>query len=224
MPAAKESFDIEEAIIRLRKAVQPLPKAALFDLYEQGYTSAFEQLIACLISVRTYDEVTVPVAQKLFALGRAPAEIAVIPVPEIDQAIRACTFHETKAYQIQAIAQQVLEKYQGELPCDFEVMTSFKGIGPKCANLALGIACEKPQGIGVDIHVHRVTNRWGYIQQTTPEKTMKQLHQQLPEKYWVEINKLLVPFGKHICTGNLPHCSTCPLLSMCQQVGVDKHR
>jgi endonuclease-3 len=89
--------------------------------------------------------------------------------------------------------------------------------------LALGIACDRPF-IGVDIHVHRVTNRWGYVAAPTPEATMLALEQVLPKKYWVEINKLLVPFGKHVCTGVAPKCSTCPLLEMCQQVGVTSHR
>jgi endonuclease III len=86
----------------------------------------------------------------------------------------------------------------------------------------LGIACDEPR-IGADIHVHRVTNRWGYVQAATPELTMAALEQKLPRRYWVEINRLLVPFGKHICTGRLPHCSTCPVESMCQQVGVTRH-
>ena len=104
-----------------------------------------------------------------------------------------------------------------------EVLLSFRGVGPKCANLALGIACGKP-GIAVDIHVHRVVNRWGYVRAEAPEKTMRALVDRLPKSYWIEINSLLVPFGKHICKGTLPRCSTCPVLSMCQQVGVDRHR
>jgi len=216
-------FHIEQVIELLRKAVKPLPKAALFDLYDQGHTSPFEQLIACLISVRTYDEVTVPAAQALFALARTPEDMYKLSIPQIDKAIRASTFHEAKAPQIWEIARNIIEKYNGALPCDYTILTSFRGIGPKCANLTLGIACGEPR-IGVDIHVHRVTNRWGYVQTKSPEKTLAALEKKLPPKYWVEINRLLVPFGKHICTGNLPHCSTCLLQSMCAQVGVKKHR
>ncbi len=223
MTGAKIPFDIHEAIQRLRIAVQPLPKAALFDLYDQGHTSLFEQLLACIISIRTYDEVTVPTALQLFRLGTTPEAISRLTPTQIDAAIRACTYHEAKAYQMLAIAQTIRETYQGNLPCDFDVLTSFKGVGPKCANLALGIACGQAR-IGVDIHVYRVTNRWGYVQTTTPEKTMKALEDKLPEEYAVEINRLLVPFGKHICTGTLPYCSSCPLLDMCAQVGVSKHR
>jgi endonuclease III len=142
---------------------------------------------------------------------------------EIDTLIRACTFHGAKAPQIHAIARRAVEEYGGELPCDPDVLMSLPGVGPKCANLVLGIACGQPH-IGVDIHVHRVTNRWGYVQAATPEQTMAALEQVLPQAFWVEINRLLVPFGKHICTGTLPRCSTCPVLEMCRQVGVTASR
>jgi endonuclease-3 len=111
----------------------------------------------------------------------------------------------------------------GRLPCDAELLQSFRGVGPKCANLALGVACGERR-ISVDIHVHRVTNRWGYVRASSPERTMAALAEVLPRRYWVEINGLLVPFGKHVCTGRLPRCSTCPVLDMCCQVGVAAHR
>ena len=219
----QKSFDIDLAIERIRTAVRPWPKAALFQLAENGFTSTFEQLVACIISIRTYDEVTLPLARKLFERARTPQEVGKLSHEELDELIHACTFHERKASQILAIAQRVIKQYDGKLPCDLEVLVSFAGVGPKCANLVLGIACGEPF-ISVDVHVHRVTNRWGYVQASTPEKTMPALEAKLPKSYWIEINRLLVPFGKHICTGSLPHCSTCPVLEMCQQVGVKTHR
>jgi endonuclease-3 len=113
--------------------------------------------------------------------------------------------------------------YGGQLPCDREVLLSLSGVGPKCANLALGIACDQPF-IGVDIHVHCVTNLWGYVAASTPERTLAVLETKLPRAYWIEINRLLVPFGKHVCAGQRPRCSMCPVLDMCQQVGVGAHR
>jgi endonuclease III len=223
MEIEKQPFDIDEALQRIDKAVEGFAKAALFELAEDGFTSPFEQLVACIISIRTYDEVMLPTARKLFARARTPLQISELSVQEIDTIIRAATFHEGKAQQIHAIAKRVVEEFNGEMPCDEAVLLSFKGVGPKCANLVLGIACNQPK-IGVDIHVHRVTNRWGYIAATTPEKSMAALTAKLPRRYWVEINRLLVPFGKHICTGARPKCSTCPVLEMCQQVGVDLHR
>jgi endonuclease III len=219
----KKPFDVGLAVRRIRKAVKPFPKAALFELAEDGFTTTFEQLLACIISIRTYDEVTLPVSRKLFARARTPAAISELTYEELDALISPSTFHERKASQMLAIARRTINEYGGEIPCDPEVLMSFAGVGPKCAHLVLGIACGEPF-ISVDIHVHRVTNRWGYVKASTPEKTMVALGETLPRRYWIEINRLLVPFGKHICTGTLPHCSTCPVLDMCQQVGVKAHR
>jgi endonuclease-3 len=218
----KKPFDIAMAIRRIRTAVKPWPKAALFELAENGFTSTFEQLVACIISIRTYDEVTLPVSHKLFERARTPAEMIKLPYEELDALIRPSTFHERKASQILAIAARAVDEFGGSLPCDREVLMSFAGVGPKCANLALGIACDEPF-ISVDVHVHRVANRWGYVDSSSPEKTMITLEAILPRRYWIEINRLLVPFGKHLCKGTVPHCSTCPVLDMCQQVGVKAH-
>src|SRR5947209_1262121 len=219
----KEPFDLAEALRRVRAAVEPFPKAALFELAELGHDSAFEQVVACIISVRTRDEVMLPTARRLFAVARTPAEVARLSVTEIDEIIRTSSFHEVKARNIRAIADRVEREFGGTLPADEAVLLSLPGVGPKCANLVLGIAGGQMR-VGVDVHVHRVTNRWGYVQTRTPEQTMAALEKSLPRRYRVEINKLLVPFGKHVCTGILPKCSTCPVLSMCRQVGVTSHR
>ena len=221
----KRRFDIDEVMTRIRTTIaeRGVADAALFALASEGYTSLFEQLVACVISIRTFDETMLVCARRLFARARTPATIAALSVRTIDSLIRQSAFHEAKAHQIRAIAQRTEREFGGALPCDFEVLTSFKGVGPKCANLALGIACGESR-IGVDVHVWRVTNRWGYIAAPTPEQAMRALERKLPRPYWVEINRLLVPFGKHVCTGRLPHCSSCPVLEMCRQVGVTEHR
>jgi len=219
----KKTFDIGLALKLISEAVRPFPKAAMFELAEDGFDSPFEQLVACMISIRTYDEVSLPTARKLFARARTPAQMSKMTPKEIDSLINTSTFHERKAAQIHVIAKRIMDEYDGNLPCDSETLLSFSGVGPKCAHLVLGIACGQPY-ISVDIHVHRVTNRWGYVKASTPEKTMAALEAKLPQKHWIDINRLLVPFGKHICTGTLPKCSTCPVLDMCQQVGVKAHR
>ena len=219
----KEPVSIPKIIRRIRKAVKPFPKAMLFELASQGHDSVFEQLVACIISIRTRDEASQPVALRLLEAANTAQQVARLTRPRIAELIHGCAFYEAKAAQIQEIARQAVAEYGGELPCDAEVLISFRGVGPKCANLALGIACGQSL-IGVDIHVHRVVNRWGYVRTSSPEKTMVALQEKLPRRYWVEINALLVPFGKHICTGRLPRCSTCPVLEMCRQVGVTEHR
>lgn len=220
---SKTAFDIDQVIKQIRVAVAPLPKAAMFELADEGFASPFEQLVACIISIRTYDEVMLPTARRFFARARTPSEVSRLTPAEIDQLIVASSFHERKAQQIHTLARRIVDEYGGTLPCETEVLLSFEGVGPKCTNLVLGIACGEAR-IGVDIHVHRVTNRWGYVKASTPEKTMTALEAKLPRRYWVEINRLLVPFGKHICTGQRPRCSTCLVLDMCQQIGVEDHR
>ena len=219
----KLPFAIATVLRRIRAEVARYADAAMFELYDRGHTSLFEQLVACVISIRTYDEVSLPAALRLFERAPTPAAVAALGPAAIDRLIADATFHEPKARQIHEIARRTAEEFGGELPCDAEVLTSFRGVGPKCANLALGIACGQ-RLISVDVHVHRVTNRWGYVSAPTPERTLAQLEEKLPKRYWVEINRLLVPFGKHVCTGARPKCSTCPVLEYCRQVGVTEHR
>jgi endonuclease-3 len=208
---------------RIREVVRPFPKAALFELAEDGFDSPFEQLVACIISIRTRDEVMLPTARRLLGRARTPIAVSRLTAQEIDGLIGTCSFHELKARQIHEIARRSVEEYGGAVPCEYDALVSFGGVGPKCANLVLGIACGEPR-VGVDVHVHRVTNRWGYVETRTPEETVAALEEKLPRRRWVEINRLLVPFGKHVCTGRLPRCSSCPVLEFCRQVGVTAHR
>ena len=208
---------------RIRVAVAEHADAAMFELAERGFKSVFQQLVACIISIRTLDEVSLPLAIKLLERAPTPEQMAKRSVAQIDELIRASSFHEAKAAQIRDIARRTVDEFGGELPCDFDVLTSFRGVGPKCANLTMGVACGAER-ISVDIHVHRVTNRWGYVATSSPERTMVALEAKLPRRYWIDINRLLVPFGKHICTGVRPKCSTCPVLEYCRQVGVTEHR
>jgi endonuclease-3 len=195
----------------------------MFELAEEGYNSPFEQLVACMISIRTLDEMSLPAARRLFQRARTPEEIDKLTPSQIDDLIHDSSFHERKAVQIHKLAGRVIHEFDGVLPCEPEILMSFEGVGLKCANLTLGIACGIPR-VSADVHVDRVTNRWGYVETSSPEATSLALESKLPKRYWVEINRLLVPFGKHICTGRLPHCSTCPVLDYCRQVGVKAHR
>ena len=224
----KLPFDIDAVVARLRAGTRGLADAAMFALRDggdghPGYGTVFQQLVACILSIRTRDETSLPVARRLFARAATPEAIAALSVNEIGALIAESTFAEAKAAQIHAIAARAAAELGGELPADADVLMSFKGVGPKCANLALGVATGTA-GIAVDVHVHRVTNRWGYVETRTPEATMAALERVLPQRYWVEINRLLVPFGKHVCTGARPKCSTCPVLEYCRQVGVTDHR
>lgn len=223
MSRTKKPFDLEDMLARIDVAVAPYPKAAMFELYARGYRSLFEQLVSCVISIRTLDETTIPVSEKLFATARTPQAMAEMGTDRLTQLLFGSTFPEQKAATILGVARAALEEKNSELPADFTRLTALKGIGPKCASLALGVAAGQA-GISVDVHVHRVVNRWGFVQTRTPEATMLALQAEVPKARWIDINRLLMPFGKHICKGTLPYCSTCPVLAYCRQVGVTKHR
>src|SRR5215207_4601589 len=219
----KKPFDIDVVVRRIRREVAQYADAAMFDLRSHGYATIFQQLVACVISIRTRDEVSLPVSIALLERAPTPERMAKLTERQIDGLIAKSTFHESKARDIRAIAERTVSEFHGELPADFDVLTSFRGVGPKCANLALGVAASQKR-ISVDVHVARVTARWGYVRGPSPDAVRRQLEEQLPKRYWIEINRLLVPFGKHVCTGRLPRCSTCPVLEYCRQVGVVAHR
>ena len=215
--------DYDDLIAAMRDQVDLLPQTggAMFLLADEGFDSVFEQVISAVVSVRAYEEVTLPASRRLFAAGRTPAAVADLGVERINELIAPATYHEAKAGQIHAIAVAARDEHGGVLPCDFDVLTGFKGVGPKVANLAIAVACDAPHGVPVDIHVHRITNRWGSVSTTNPEATRKALEKVLPKRHWAEINRLCVPFGKFVCTANRPKCSQCAARAWCQQIGVE---
>jgi endonuclease-3 len=223
LPHPPPIADIHEAMRIVTEAVRDMPKPSMFQLADEGFGTPFEQLIACIISIRTLEETSLPVSRRLFAAARTPGQVAALSISEFEKLITPATFPEPKAANIHAIAVRVRDEFGGELPCDGAVMQEFTGVGPKCANLALGIACGQPT-IPVDIHVHRVVNRWGYVRAKTPEQTLKALEPKLPMEYRPAINRLLLPFGKYICTGGTPRCLSCPLIEICPKIGVTKAR
>src|SRR3954453_743426 len=221
---AKEPLRIGEVFRRLRRAVADFPKAAMFDLRDRGFGSPYEQLVGSLISARTRDETTLRVCLRLFAEARTPAEMVALGESRLVELLHGVAFAEVKARDILEFSRRILEEHEGRVPDTLEGLTAFRGVGPKIAALTLAVGFDRPV-IAVDIHVHRITNRWGYVATHSPEQTMKALAELLPERYWIEINERLVPFGKWICTGAAPpRCSPCLLRSMCRQVGVVEQR
>jgi endonuclease-3 len=219
----KEPFDIDEAFRRLRSAIAGLPKAAMFDLRDLGHGTPFEQLVGSLISARTRDETTLKVCLRLFQVARTPQQMLELDEGELTRLLAGASFAEVKARDILAMSRRIVEEWGGRVPDTLEGLIALRGVGPKIAALTLAVGFGRP-AIAVDIHVHRIVNRWGYVSAPSPEKTMLALGEVLPERYWIEINERLVPFGKFVCTGVRPKCSTCPLMSMCRQVGVTDHR
>jgi endonuclease-3 len=160
VPEKVARFSLNKALKLVEIAIQPFPKAALFELAERGWNTTFQQLLACMISVRTLDEVTVPIAERLLTRAPTPDRLLTLSLEELSELIQDCTFSESKARHMREIARIAWHEHGGILPCDETILLSLPGIGPKCANLVLGIVGGQPK-IGVDIHVHRVMNRWG---------------------------------------------------------------
>ncbi|WP_129126266.1 endonuclease III domain-containing protein [Geomonas oryzae] len=213
---------IHEAIAILNEAVKAWVSPAVTIVATQG-RDPFKVLVSCILSLRTRDQTTAEASSRLFAMADTPQKMAQLGVAEIEQAIYPVGFYRVKAEQILAISQTLCDLYQGAVPDDLETLLTFKGVGRKTANLVITLGFGKP-GICVDIHVHRISNRWGYVKTNTPEQTEFALRKKLPDQYWIIINDLLVTFGQNQCTPVSPRCSTCPLYQLCDRVGVSKSR
>ena len=214
-----EPFDIDEVFRRLRRDVADRPKAAMFDLRDRGFDSPFEQLVGALLSARTRDEATLEVCLRLFEAARTPEQLVELGQDRLVALIRGVGFPEPKARDLLEIARRIDSEHGGAVPDTLGGLTAFRGVGPKIAALTLAVGFNRP-AIAVDVHVHRIVNRWGYVRASSPEKTAAALADVLPQRYWIEINERLVPFGKFRCTAARPRCSDCPLRPMCARVGV----
>jgi endonuclease-3 len=183
----------------------------------------FRILMSTVLSLRTKDEVTEVASKRLFAIADTPQDLAATPVRTIEQAIYPVGFYKTKARSIKKIAAQIDKDYSGIVPDSIDELLKFKGVGRKTANLVVTLGYGK-DGICVDTHVHRVSNRLGLVETKNPEKTEFALMDVLPLKHWIGYNELLVSFGQKVCKPISPHCSTCPLEKKCPRIGVGKHR
>lgn len=180
-------------------------------------------LISCLLSLRTKDKTTDEASHRLFALARTPAAMLKLPLKKIERAIYPVGFYRTKAKSIHQICDRLLDAYGGIVPDSIDELVTLPGVGRKTANLVVTVGYGKP-GICVDIHVHRISNRWGYIKTKTPEESEQALRDTLPKRYWITFNDLLVPYGQNLCQPVSPFCSTCKLTAYCDRVGVKKSR
>ena len=183
----------------------------------------FLTLISCLLSLRTKDATTRAASERLFALARAPQAMRRLSLRAIERAIYPVGFYRTKAKTIRQVCETLLARYGGQVPDDLDELLTIKGVGRKTANLVITLAFRKP-GICVDTHVHRISNRWGYVKTATPEQTEMALREVLPSKHWLVYNDLLVAFGQHLCHPTSPWCSRCPIEGACARVGVRQTR
>ncbi len=183
----------------------------------------FHVLISCILSLRTKDQTTREASNRLFALADNPEEMVKIPAERLEKIIYPVGFYRTKARKIKEICEVLINSYFGKVPDEIDELLKLNGVGRKTANLVVTLGYQKP-GICVDTHVHRITNRWGYVKTRNPYETEFALREKLPAKYWLTINDLLVTFGQNICLPVSPKCSICPVRGYCKRVGVTRSR
>lgn len=190
---------------------------------ERDSSDPFLVLISCLLSLRTKDEVTEGASRRLFAAARTPQQLLSLSLPKIRKLIYPVGFYRTKARRIHQICHHLLGRFRGRVPETLEELLTLPGVGRKTANLVMTLGHKKP-GICVDVHVHRISNRLGYVRTRTPFDTEMALREKLPRPYWMEYNGLLVSFGQEICRPVSPWCSRCPVKRYCARRGVGRSR
>lgn len=215
--------EIHAAIRIVRREIRQWEEPVVGVVARLSARDPFRILISCLLSLRTKDKTTGEASARLFALAHTPAGLLRLSLNKIERAIYPVGFYRMKAKSIHAICRRLLDVYGGRVPDSIDELVTLSGVGRKTANLVVTVGYKKP-GICVDIHVHRISNRWGYVKTKTPEKTEEALRQKLPKPYWITFNDLLVPYGQHVCLPVSPFCSRCKLIEYCDRVGVTRSR
>ena len=213
------SEDIHNIVRVLKKETRQWPVPAIGHYVETPFTV----LISCLLSLRTQDKTTNAASERLFAIANKPKSMLATPVPVIEKAIYPVSFYRVKARTIHAICTQLLERFGGDVPSTMDDLLSLPGVGRKTANIVITLAFEQ-EGIAVDTHVHRISNRLGYVRTKTPDQTEMSLRRKLPRRYWIVFNDLLVAYGQNLCKPISPFCSRCKIAEYCKRIGVKTKR
>ena len=216
------SVDIDSILKIVKKEYQHWDTPSV-TLIAKHHGTPFKVLIATIISLRTRDKVTIDAAARLFALADTPRKMMILSEQQIAEAIYPCAFYKNKARQIKEAAKRLQIEFQGRVPSDIDTLCTFNGVGRKTANLVLVEGYKKP-AICVDTHVHRISNRLGYVKTKNPDQTEQMLREKLPRKHWKKYNEILVAFGQKICVPISPKCSECPVSHLCPKRGVTKRR
>ena len=214
-------FPVSEVLAKVKKAVQGCRVPSLTIISQKN--DPFAVLVSCIISLRTRDEVTDPASARLLKLAKTPAQLMKLSNAKLEQAIYPAAFFRNKSQSIKELCKDLVDNYEGRVPDKLEELLKLKGVGRKTANLTLILGHNKP-GICVDIHVHRISNRWGYVKTKSPNETEMALRDKLPKCYWKGYNDLLVTFGQNICKPVSPFCGSCAIAEICPKIDVSKYR
>ena len=208
----KSQKNIDKIVNGIKNA--NLPQTDFVKMMEE-FHDPFKVLICCILSLRTNDKTTYPCSLRMLELGTKPADFLSLDAETLAKAIYPVGFYKNKAQQILDLSKEIIEKYNGKVPCSIDELVKFKGVGRKTANLVMAKGFDKP-AICVDVHVHRISNRLGWVKTQTPDETEMELRKLLPEKYWLDINTILVTFGQNICKPQRTYCDKCPIKKYCE--------
>ncbi len=203
------SKEVRKVLSVLRKTHQPTMLEHL-----SGYTP-FQLLVATLLSSRTKDSVTLPLVKRLFQKCPRPEDLLNISLKELEESLYGIGFYQTKAKNVQKLSRIILDEFNGRIPDNFSQLVALPGVGRKTANCILNYAFQKP-AIAVDTHVHRISNRLGWVKTKGPEETEKQLSTTVPKELWSQVNELLVDHGQRVCLPRNPRCSVCSVKGYCE--------
>ena len=215
------SDDLPVVIKRLKKVTKDWPTPVVTKI---SYAlDPFKVLISCLLSLRTRDEITRAASERLFYLADTPQKVLQLDLKTVEKVIYPVAFYRNKAFCLFEICRDLIDDHNGNVPKKLDQLLKLKGVGRKTANLTLILGHSK-YGICVDTHVHRISNRWGYVKTNSPDETEMVLREKLPKRYWMKFNELLVSFGQNMCKAQSPYCSKCFVIEYCAQSGVKNYR
>ena len=214
-------FPISEVLTKVQKAIQGFRTPSLTVISQKN--DPFAVLVSCIISLRTRDEITETASARLLKLAQNPAQLMKLSTAKLEKAIYPAAFFRNKSQSLKKLCEDLVDNYEGRVPDKLEELLKLKGVGRKTANLTLILGHNK-LGICVDIHVHRISNRWGYVKTKSPDETEMVLRDKLPNRYWKSYNDLLVTFGQNICKPVSPFCGSCTISEICPKIHVSKYR
>ena len=224
MPSPKSvNNETMPLVLRRLRVAYKSSDAPVVTLIAETTRDPYRVLASCILSLRTQDGTTTEASKRLFALAPTVDDLARADVGRVRKAIYPVGFYNTKAPQLVVMAGRIVEEFSGRVPDDIDTLLTFNGVGRKTANLVVTAGYRKP-GICVDTHVHRISNRWGYVRTKDPEDTEQVLRSQLPRRYWLDYNDLLVSYGQTLCKPTSPMCSQCSIETLCPKRGVTRSR
>ena len=213
--------DISISLKHLRKSIKTWPIPVVTAISSKR--NPFMVLVSCILSLRTRDMVTASASDRLFVLACTPEDFVNLEPEQVEKAIYPVAFFRNKTVTLFNLCRVLIDEYDGKVPELLDELLQLKGVGRKTANLTITLGYGN-LGICVDVHVHRISNRWGYVETKSPDETEIALRKMLPKRYWKEFNNLLVSFGQNICKPTSPYCSKCCIEKYCSQTGVKSFR